>query len=614
MEAGFFGGILDRDAAERRRLSGITPFVEDDAWTHVNGNRELFLYAAGSCCRLYSWGPLALLVRGPIACPASRDPLDLDLIAESLRHSYLEDGFLDIEGLEGAFSLVLMDGQVNRVLVYRHLAGNGCVYYHPARSGLLFGSNLAALVEANGETPGVNESALPAYFLNRFVPGRETLFDGFRRLLPGEQLQLADGRLTLVLRRAIADFRESLEITHNAEDRLDALLEQIFREYRQLHGHNANLLSGGVDSSVLQIYCNRTLPAGSTPATFCLTVDHPRCEPDRDYALSAAKRFHSRHTLVPTPQSYASYLLDSLASTGEPPNHVQLAYFGHLARTMVQAGSPTGVCGEGADSLFGLTLASQIQMATWARRLLPLRPLRRFGAWLAQAVGWRRLHSHLEMASILGNPRDFRHPVNQAQVFADWPAVLMTFGEEAVASVCSSRRHLLDEYQISDDPLERSHFAGYLGSGVNTAALKTTLFNQAGAELLFPFLDSRIIRFAVNLSPSIRFPFRKPKEILRQLLVRNGHAGLANRPKLGFGQPIFEWLAPGGKLRPLVEQIHPYDFVHPGVMRTSLQQPNWFLYSLLCFDLWYKLFIERSLPRSHAPEFLEDLARSSVSR
>jgi hypothetical protein len=28
--------------------------------------------------------------------------------------------------------------------------------------------------------------------------------------------------------------------------------------------------------------------------------------------------------------------------------------------------------------------------------------------------------------------------------------------------------------------------------------------------------------------------------------------------------------------------------------------PGWFLSSLLCYDLWHRLFIERSLPREQA--------------
>ena len=78
-------------------------------------------------------------------------------------------------------------------------------------------------------------------------------------------------------------------------------------------------------------------------------------------------------------------------------------------------------------------------------------------------------------------------------------------------------------------------------------------------------------------------------------------ANLAYRGKLGFGQPIFEWLAPGGQLRPLVEQIGHYDFLAPDLRATALARPGWFLYSLLCFDLWHKLFIDRSLSRTSLP-------------
>jgi hypothetical protein len=66
---------------------------------------------------------------------------------------------------------------------------------------------------------------------------------------------------------------------------------------------------------------------------------------------------------------------------------------------------------------------------------------------------------------------------------------------------------------------------------------------------------------------------------------------MAYRPKLGFGQPIFEWMRPGGQLRPLIDGIGRYDFVDPAAFAQSHSRPGWFLYSLLCFDIWYRAFI-----------------------
>jgi hypothetical protein len=189
------------------------------------------------------------------------------------------------------------------------------------------------------------------------------------------------------------------------------------------------------------------------------------------------------------------------------------------------------------------------------------------------------------------------HPINYVAVFTDWTSVEACFGRPTVQDALLQRQSLLDLLDVPDDTMQRLHAVGYLAEATDSASLWTTLFNRAGVDLCCPFLDSRVLRFALNLEPTARFPFRRPKRLLKTALARNKVGALADRPKLGFGQPIFEWLAPGGQLRTLAEGIGRYDFVDRQTLESSLARPNWFLYSLLCFDLWHKLFVDRSLPR-----------------
>jgi hypothetical protein len=98
------------------------------------------------------------------------------------------------------------------------------------------------------------------------------------------------------------------------------------------------------------------------------------------------------------------------------------------------------------------------------------------------------------------------------------------------------------------------------------------------------------------LKPGQRFPFRRPKALLKKSLERHGFAELAYRRKKSFGQPIFEWLAPGGPLAPLVERIDRYPFLDAATLRELRAKPTWFLYSLLCYDLWHKRFVRRLQP------------------
>jgi hypothetical protein len=208
---------------------------------------------------------------------------------------------------------------------------------------------------------------------------------------------------------------------------------------------------------------------------------------------------------------------------------------------------------------------------------------------------------------------DVGHPINRTAVFTDWAAVEACFGLRSVQEALADRRSLLDHFQVPDGAMERLHAIGYLAEAIDSASLWTTLFNRAGGDLYCPFLDSRMLQFVFNLEPAARFPFRRPKALLKAALVRNAAGPIADKPKLGFGQPIFEWLAPGGQLRPLVESISTYDFVDRRTLQSALARPSWFLYSLLCFDLWHKLWIERSLPRTAGWELGRSAAGPTVA-
>ena len=609
METTYLGGMVRRDAAERRKATGV--LAGGEAWASAGGDQELFLHATGLCCRLFTWEGLVLLLRGYARPANASGPPDLERVAEEVRCHYLEHGDLAVEGLEGSFTLALLDGQARRVLLYRNLVGSGFTYYHVGPDGLLFGSNLADLVDVAADAPRPNRDALPALFLYRCVPGRETLFEDFYRLLPGEQVRYDQRGLARVQRQTLADLRGPAPSGPDALEDLEDTAARILADCAALRPGAANLLSGGVDSSYLQAVWNRVVAADEAlPPSFSVSVDHPRSWADTDYAMTASRALGTRHVLVPADGPYAVYLLDALASSAEPPNHVQSAYFGHLARSMLARGATTGLCGEGADSLFGLGLANQLHNAGVVRALVPSSLLRRAGAALCRALRRPLLGATFRLADRLDDLAWREHPVNQVAAFADWQAAEACFGAAAVAGAAAGRRALLDRYAVPDDPMERLHAAGFLGEAMDSASMWTTLFNRAGGDLLCPFLDSRMLRLALNLPAVVRFRFRRPKDLLKRALARQAPAELAHRGKLGFGQPIFEWLAPGGQLRPLVDRIAPYDFVDGPTLARVRARPSWFLYSLLCYDLWHKLFIDRSLPRPSrlTPSWREETA------
>jgi asparagine synthase (glutamine-hydrolysing) len=575
----FLGGICKRGAA---------PKQTGEEWGWIGASHELFLRGASAGTQLFKWDGIALLLRG--YARQGDGPLDHSRIARFLHDEYLSTGELAIDDLEGAFTVALLDSRAERVLLYRNLIGTGFTYYRSTPQGFLFAGNLTELLPHLPEARP-NRTVLPSFFLYRCVPGRETLLEGIERLLPGEQLCWEGGELQRTQRQTFASLKADPLPAHEALERTDATMTAILRDMESHRPGLANLLSGGVDSSYIQaIYNQEIYRDQSLPMSYCIAVDHPMTWIDTDYAITASMAIGTQHMLAPADGPYIGYLSDTLNATGEPLNHVQSAYFGTLAQRMAEDGVRAGLCGEGADSLFGVGLANKLHNAALVEKLMPIPPLRWLASGVARLLRWDSLRRTLDRAGKRYDETDPEHPINQVACFTDRDMAIRCFGEQAILDAEARRRGLLDLYEVGTDPLDRLHATGFLGEAMDSAGLWATLFQRAGVDLFCPFLDSRMIRLALNLPAHVRYSFRQPKALLKAALAQRVTPEIAHRVKLGFGQPIFEWLRPGGQLSGPVSRIGSHGFLAPG----AVGSPNWFSYSALCYDLWYRTFIESS--------------------
>lgn len=585
---GFFGGALSRDGELSHSLS-----TKAD-WSFQTPNEVMFIYARGHSCKLFQWDSLALLIRGTIR---STDSAELEQISQSIYHHYLEYQELPIGSLEGSYSLVLMDGSVGRTVIYRNLVGNGSTFYSDNQHGFSFASTIPTLLDSGFLPAEVNEELLPSVFLHRCSQERETLFKKCLRLMPGEQVEYQSGAICHSQRRTLGDLYTESTNSGDPLQTLEEILNEILTDYASENIPTGNLLSGGVDSSLLQACWNRCSKE-DLAHSFCVTVDHPHSRQDTNYAKSASELLQTTHHAISATNPYESYLIEVLSTTGQLPNHVQAVYFRHLAKSMIDRQFYNGLCGETADSLFGMGQTLEVQTAQFLKKYVPGSFCRTLGSKVAGLLGKKYLKQHFELANVIYRFEHPHHPVNQVAVFSDVSKVRNCFGTESVEQVLQRRRGLLEDYHVPNHPVDRLNWMNFLGSSMNSASLWTTLFNSVGADLHCPFLDSRLLRFVINLPRRTRFPFRQPKQLLKRALAQQATPELAYRKKLGFGQPIFEWMSVNDQLHPRIQQIDDYDFLRGESISELQQNPGWFLYTLLCFDIWHKLFIQRTLPRS----------------
>lgn len=503
---------------------------------------------------------------------------------------YVSTGELPWCHLEGSFTLVLMDVKRSIVLLYRNLVGCESCYYSRFASGIALASNLADVIDCVGGCV-VNDALLPIHFLYRCVPGRDTLVRGVHRLMPGELVELDEQRC----QRSQIDTLAVRGSQRNADaDELEGVLGEVLGDYLEACPDVENLLSGGVDSSYLQAVLN-AVRGGEERESFAVEVAHARCQGDADYARSAAAALGCQQVMVRADGPVAGYLTETIAQTAETPNHVMGIYFIHLGRELHRRGVGGVLCGEGADSLFGSQGSVSLQRAKIIRRWLPKQWSRTLAIKVVGAVRLGRIGELLQLAGHLADVNFEGHPVFRSGLYTDVASVLDCFGAEGLRSGIDLRQALFEDYAVGDCPLEQMRACGLLSDAVDSSAHWATLTEVGGTKLFAPYLDSRIVKLVLSRHQGEMAAAWEAKGILKQALSRYVPRHIVRRPKLGFGQPIFEWLAVGGPLRRLVDEIGDYDFVPKDVLARGREQPNWFLYSLLCFDIWHKLFVERSL-------------------
>jgi asparagine synthase (glutamine-hydrolysing) len=147
-------------------------------------------------------------------------------------------------------------------------------------------------------------------------------------------------------------------------------------------------------------------------------------------------------------------------------------------------------------------------------------------------------------------------------------------------------------------PIERMmalDMLGYLADDILTKVDRAAM--AVSLETRVPYLDHHVVEFAWRLPLNLKIRGGESKWILRQLLYRHVPKELIERPKMGFGVPIGEWLR--GPLRDWAEallderRLRSEGFFRPEPIRRAWQShlrgtsnEEYRLWCVLMFQSW----------------------------
>jgi len=448
----------------------------------------------------------------------------------------------------------------------------------------------------------LDERAVPAHFLFRYVAGERTYFRGVRKLLPGYELTF-DGRdVTVRLARSLRDVVAGLPRFTAIDERgvawLDARMRGIVAAWAaaaaRLGCGVGNLLSGGLDSSLVQAWLHEAGGA-EVRRSYSFAIAAASFDFEVDYALLASRLIGSRHEMPRfAPELYGEHLDRALELTAEPSFYNE-SWPLHLFLAERLAADPAGprvlFTGYGADVTLGDSVVDPIQRWIW----LQAHPRWResLAAALPRIRGSKRWETWIDALETSEAASTLRHPLSHVLLTAEPELMLPAFGGETLAGYFDELERLEAELLGSDDLMERMHVIDFLTAGYDPHLSVTRLYAARGIDLVHPYLEEEGLASGFAFSPEVRYlrpsgPWAtRFKPLQQELLRRRGLGALVGRRKGGttFGAELWQWLS-AGFLRERLEAIERPAWLSTAAMAEVRSRPTDFLWNLLTFDTW----------------------------
>ena len=533
---------------------------------------------------------------------------DTEVILESIAAFGVEK---TLHQLIGMFAIALWDRRERTLTLMRDRLGIKPLYWAKFGDLFIFGSELKALRAHPGWTPRINQSAVASYMRLAYVPAPHTVYEGVNKLEPGSFLTFPAGGEPHIIRywnardAALAGLSDPL---HGSDDELtdalDAILKDAVKRRMIADVPVGAFLSGGVDSSAVVALMQDA--NASKVKTYSIGFDFADFN-EAPHAAAVARHLGTEHTEMTVTARQALDVIPALPEMYDEPFADSSQIPTHLVSAMARRHVKVALSGDGGDELFAGYNRYQLTQKSWSSLSLLPHVARRALAKGLTALSperWSRLLSALP-AKLPGQIGDKLHKFAAVVTLPDGDAVyrrLITHWEPetVMPGIAEPKGIFWDSSLANEMPqlLHRMQFRDlvtYLPDDILTKVDRASM--AVALEVRVPILDHRVVEFSWRLPQRAKIRRGQSKWLLRQLLYRYVPRELIERPKMGFGVPLADWLR--GPLRDWCESLLSEQRLREGgLFDTAYVRRHWsehlsghrnwqyLLWCVLMFEAW----------------------------
>lgn len=525
---------------------------------------------------------------------------------EMIVHAYEEWGIDCVHRFRGMFAIAIWDARTRELWLIRDRIGVKPLYYSVHDGRIAFASEIKALLEDPDQKRAVHEEAFYHFLSFLTTPAPQTLFEGIKKLSPGTWLRVQEGGGVLE-KRYWDVWDHTKPLTQLSEEEVAAKLLAELKTAVKLRKVSdvpvGVFLSGGIDSST-----NAALfSEGETVKTFSIGYEgnYQSYQNELHFAKRMAQEvnaiYHERLLKV---DDLLEFLPQMIHLQDEPiadPVCFPVYYVSKLAR---DNGIIVAQVGEGSDELFwgypSWKTALKLQnMDNWPVPNF----IKKLGLTAIKALGketsmhYERLRrGSIDQPIFWSGAEGFTEAQKQRLLsprlrqkfkgFSSWAAIepiYQRFQEKAW------EKSPLNWMSYSDLNLRLPEL---LLMRVDKMSMGVSLEGRV------PFLDHKFVELAMSIPQSMKIKGGISKYILKKAVRGVIPDELIDRPKQGFGVPVYEWLY--DKLGPrMKEELDDFcsqtDFLDRKEVMRYFDEGHapqiWYLFN---FALWWKKFIAPS--------------------
>ncbi|MFN3599566.1 MAG: asparagine synthase (glutamine-hydrolyzing) [Aquificaceae bacterium] len=459
-------------------------------------------------------------------------------------------GISAVQRFRGMFAFAIYDKKDQKLILCRDRLGVKPLYWYYKDGLFMFASELKAFHQNPNFERNLSLKALSLYLQYGYITSPYSIFENTYKLKPGHFLILdKKGDVEEITYWKVEDYFTD-KIQKTSEEELAEELEEILKDSFKLRLISdvpvGVFLSGGIDSSTVTALLQKEL---SKPLKTFTIGFYEKDYNEANYAKEIAKCLGTEHMELYCTPKEAFEIIPKLSEIYDEPFGDSSAIPTYLVSKFARNHVKVALSADGGDEQFcGYTHYRRVKRFKTLINNIPRKALYHV---LSKISPDKAMQVYNLFKPLLPKWTNFRDKyikllnVLKAKDISDLYDLSNKYllpeevKESGLNTIIEKQLSLRNNHQSLLDYMMLYDLKTYLIDDILVKVDRASM--SVSLEAREPFLDHRIVEFTSRLPAEVKYKKGVSKYILRKVLYRYVPRNLIDRPKMGFGVPIYEW-------------------------------------------------------------------------